>query len=104
MPSEGLRRRCHAEFTAQQGRPSRLQRHVGAAPFRLGVTAVRLRADVANRAGTLRQPTLGGSFGSLQQPRIVKYEASNYENADSEYGEGDRLDGDFFPRLWPQPV
>ncbi|EOD40070.1 hypothetical protein EMIHUDRAFT_460378 [Emiliania huxleyi CCMP1516] len=35
MPSEGLRRRCHAEFTAQQGRPSRLQRHVGAALFRL---------------------------------------------------------------------
>ncbi|EOD18171.1 hypothetical protein EMIHUDRAFT_461358 [Emiliania huxleyi CCMP1516] len=27
--------RCHAEFTAQQGRPSRLQRHVGAALFRL---------------------------------------------------------------------
>ena len=54
----------------------------------LGVTQVRVRADVRNTKGNLRQPLLVGEFGSVDEPYIVAYLASNDENADSVYGEG----------------
>ena len=52
---------------------------------------MRLRADVRNRARNTPQPTLRGAFGSLESPFIVSYVASNYDNTDSVYGDGDRL-------------
>ena len=61
------------------------------ARLRLGVTSVRLRADVRNAARNLRPPLLEGEFGSVDGPYIVSYVASNYENADSVYGASDLL-------------
>ena len=61
------------------------------ARLQLGVTRIRLRADVRNKARNLRQPLLTGEFGSVDEPYIVRYEASNYENADAVYGESDLL-------------
>lgn len=59
--------------------------------LQLGVTRVRLRADVQNSARTLRQPLLSGEFGSITAPMITNYTASNFENADSIYGQSDLL-------------
>ena len=61
------------------------------AQLRLGTTRVRLRTDVRNAARSMGQSTLTGEFGSLDQPRIVSYVASNRENADDIYGESDLL-------------
>jgi hypothetical protein len=46
------------------------------ARLRVGVTRVRLRADVRNTARNLRQPLLTGEFGSVDEPFIVSYAAS----------------------------
>ena len=64
---------------------------IAVARMRVGVTRVRLRADVRNLARNLRQPLLTGEFGSVDEPYIVSYAASNYENADATYGAGDLL-------------
>lgn len=64
---------------------------VRVAKVQLGVTRVRLRADVRNTARNLNQPLLRGEFGSVEAPFIVSYVASNYENADAIYGEADLL-------------
>ena len=64
--------------TGPEGTPYSL--HV--APLRLGVTRARLKAAVSSSAATLRQAVLTGEFGTLEEPRIVRYVASNYDNAD----------------------
>ena len=64
------------------------------ASLALGVTRVRLKADLRNRARNLRPPMLdpaSSDFGNVEPPYITSYTASNYENADASYGAGDLL-------------
>jgi hypothetical protein len=72
-------------------RPTFMPYEIPVAHLELGVTIVRLRADVRNSRGNLRQPMLDGSFGSLDQPFIISYVASNVDNADAVYGATDLL-------------
>ena len=85
------RRRSPHEWFNHSGDPSFVSYPVHVARLQLGVTTVRLRADVRNRARNIPQPTLTGAFGSLESPTIVSYVASNYDNTDSIYGDSDRL-------------